>query len=85
VVAEAFNVALSSQAHSRTQSPRLTQGHKLRHGQLVNAYDLTIAPSLTGKNNGPAQFGRKPGIASAPATGFLFANRVPAGNPSAPS
>lgn len=84
-VAEAFNVALSSHAHIRTQSTRLTQGHKLRHCKLVNAYDLTIAPILKGKNNCPAQFGRKPGIASDPATGFIFANRVPAGNPSDPS
>jgi hypothetical protein len=52
---------------------------------LVNAYDLTIAPSIKGKSNCPAQFGRKPGIASDPATGFVFANRVPAGNPSDPS
>ena len=34
-VAEAFNVALSSHAHIRTQSTRLTQGHKLRHCKLV--------------------------------------------------
>ena len=84
-VAEAFNVALSSHAHIRTQSTRLTQGHKLRHCKLVNAYDLTIAPILKGKSNCPAQFGRKPGIVSDPATGFLFATRVPEGNPSDPS
>src|SRR5205809_757444 len=29
----------------------------------------------------PAQFGRKPGLVSEPATGFIFANRVPEGNP----
>ena len=84
-VAEAFNVALSSHAHIRTQSTRLTQGHKLRHCKLVNAYDLTIAPILKGKSNCPAQFGRKPGIVSDPATGFLFATRVPEGNQSDPS
>ena len=38
-----------------------------------------------GKSNGPAQFGRKPGIVSEPATGFLFANLTPKGNPSDPS
>jgi hypothetical protein len=84
-VAEAFNAALSSHARIRTQSTRLTQGQKLRHCKLVNAYDLTIAPILKGKSNCPAQFGRKPGIMSDPATGFIFANRVPEGNPSDPS
>ena len=33
------------------RNPRLTQGHKLRHCKLVNAYDLTIAPILEGKSN----------------------------------
>jgi hypothetical protein len=80
-----FNAALSRHAHIRKQSARLTQGQKLRHGKLVNAYDLTIAPILKGKSNCPVQFGRKPGIASDPARGFIFANRVPAGNPSDPS
>ena len=84
-VAEAFTAAMSNHAHIRTQSTRLTQGQKLRHCKLVNAYDLTIAPILKGKSNCPAQFGRKPGIASDPATGFIFANHVPAGNPSDPS
>jgi Transposase DDE domain len=72
---------MSSHAHIRKQSTQLTQGKKLRHCKLVNAYDLTIAPILKGKSNCPAQFGRKPGIASDPATGFIFANRVPEGNP----
>src|SRR4029434_2173234 len=49
--------------------------------KLVNAYDLTIAPILTGTSTCPAQFGRKPGLASEPATGFIFATRVPEGNP----
>ena len=83
--AEAFNAAMHSHAHIRQQSTRLTQGKKLRHYKLVNAYDLTIAPILKGKSNCPAQFGRKPGIVSDPATGFLFATRVPEGNPSDPS
>jgi hypothetical protein len=84
-VAEAFTAAMSNHAHIRTQSTRLTHGQKLRHCKLVNAYDLTSAPILKGKSNCPAQCGRKPGIASDPATGFLFANHVPAGNPSDPS
>ena len=83
--AEAFNAAMRSHAHIRQQSKRLTQGQKLRHCKLVKADDLTIAPILKGKSNCPAQFGRKPGIVSDPATGFLFANRVPEGNPSDPS
>jgi hypothetical protein len=81
-VTETFQAALSRHAHIRKQSTQLTQGQKLLHCKLVNAYDLTIAPIVKGKSNCPAQFGRKPGIASAPATGFIFANRVPAGNPS---
>src|SRR5712692_2270205 len=81
-LADTFNTAMSSHTHIRKQSTQLTQGKKLRHCKLVNAYDLTIAPILKGKSNGPAQFGRKPGIASDPATGFIFANRTPQGNPS---
>ena len=73
--------ALAAQAQVRKQSGRLTQGKKLGHCKLVNAYDLTIAPILKGKSNCPAQFGRKPGLMSEPATGFIFATRVPAGNP----
>jgi len=80
-VTEAFNAALSRHAHIRKQSTRLIHGQKLPHCKLVNAYDLTIAPILKGKSNCPAQFGRKPGIASEPATGFIFATRVPEGNP----
>jgi hypothetical protein len=81
-VTETFQAALSRHADIRKQSTRLTQGQQLRHCKLVNAYDLTIAPIVKGKSNCPAQFGRKPGLASDPATGFIFANRVPAGNPS---
>jgi hypothetical protein len=80
-LAEAFHAAMSNHTHIRKQSTQLTQGKKLRHGKLINAYDLTLAPILKGKSNCPAQFGRKPGIASEPATGFIFANRVPEGNP----
>ena len=83
--AEACHTAIRNHAHIHKQSTRLTQGKKLSHCTLVNAYDLTIAPMLKGKSNGPAQCGRKPGIASDPATGFLFANLVPEGNPHDPS
>jgi hypothetical protein len=76
---------MSHHDHIRQQSTRLTHGKKLRHCKLVNAYDLTIAPIIKGKSNCPAQFGRTPGLASEPATGFLFANLVPQGNPSDPS
>ena len=48
--------ALAAQAQIRKQSGRLTQGKKLGHCKLVNAYDLTIAPILKGKSNCPAQF-----------------------------
>ena len=80
-LAEAFDGAMHSHTPIRKQSTQLTQGKKLRHCKLVNAYDLTIAPILKGTSNCPAQFGRKPGIASEPATGFVFATRVPEGNP----
>jgi hypothetical protein len=68
----------------RKQSTQLIHGKKLSHWKLVNAYDLTIASIVKGKSNCPAQFGRKPGLASEPATGFIFANLVPQGNPSDP-
>lgn len=74
--------AMCAHAHIRTQSQRLTQGKKLRHCKVVNAYDPTIAPIMKGKSNCPAQFGRKPGLISEPATGFIFANLTPQGNPS---
>src|SRR5882724_4912718 len=77
-----LNTALEAHRAIRQQSRRLTQGKRLTHCKIVNAYDGTIAPILKGKSNCPAQFGRKPGIISEPATGFIFANHVPAGNPS---
>jgi hypothetical protein len=70
--------------HITTPSQRLTHGKKLAHGNIVHAYALTIAPIGTGKSNCPAQFGRKTGLMSEPASGFIFANRVPAGHPSDP-
>jgi len=83
-LAQALHAALSTHAHIRTQSTRLTQGKKLCHGKIVNAYDRPIAPLIKGKRNCPAQFGRQPGLVSDPATGFVFANLVPPGNPSDP-
>lgn len=74
--------AMRAHAHIRTQSKRLTQGKKLRHCKVVNAYDPTIAPMMKGKSNGPAQCGRKPGLISEPATGLIFANLTPQGKPS---
>jgi hypothetical protein len=60
------------EAHHRiaSQSRRLTQGKALPHGQIVHAYDPTIAPIGKGKSNCPAQFGRKPGTIAEPAAGF---------------
>lgn len=84
-LARELTAALSAHEHIRTQSGRLTQGKKLSHCKIVNAYDPTIAPIIKGKSNCPAQFGRKPGLMSEPATGFIFANLVPQGNPSDPS
>lgn len=78
---EALTTAMRHHEQIRQQSKRLTQGKKLRHFKVVNAYDPTIAPIIKGKSNCPAQFGRKPGIISEPATGFIFANLIPPGNP----
>lgn len=75
----------AAHGHITKQSQGLTQGKKLPQGKIVNAYDPTIAPLLKGKSNCPAQFDRKAGILSEPASGFIFANRMPAGNPSDPS
>lgn len=78
-------MASDAHRHITKQSQRLTQGKPLSQYKIVNAYDPTIAPIIKGKSNCPAQFGRKTGIVSEPATGFIFANRVPEGNPSDPS
>lgn len=78
---EDLTTAMRHHAHIRQQSTHLTQGKQLRHCTVVNAYDPTIAPILKGKSNGPAQFGRKPGMISEPATGFIFANLTPQGTP----
>lgn len=80
-----LSIAIETHHQISKQSRRLTQGKRLNHCKIVNAYDPTIAPILKGKSNCPAQFGRKPGIASEPTAGFIFAARSPIGNPSDPS
>jgi hypothetical protein len=72
------------EAHNRIahQSRRLTQGKVLAHGQIVNADDPTMAPIGQGNSNGPAQFGRKPGMIAEPAASFIVALHLPVGNPS---
>jgi hypothetical protein len=81
-LSESLTTAMRHHEQIRKQSKRLTQSKKLGHFKVVNAYDPTIAPIIKGKSNCPAQFGRKPGIISEPATGYLFANLTPKGNPS---
>jgi hypothetical protein len=75
-------LALDAHQQIATQSRRLTHGKPLTRCKIVNAYDPTIAPICKGKSNCPTQFGRKPGILGEPATGFVFAARLPVGNPS---
>ena len=81
-LASALSTAQEAHQQISTQSRRLTQGKKLHHCKIVNAYDPTIAPIMKGKSNCPAQFGRKPGLMSEPTAGFIFATAVPVGNPS---
>ena len=81
-LASARRTAQEAHQQISTQSRRLTQGKKLPHCKIVNAYDPTIAPIMKGKSNCPAQFGRKPGLLSEPTAGFIFATAVPVGNPS---
>jgi hypothetical protein len=77
-----LTTALAAHHQVERQSRRLTQGKALGHGKIVNAYDPTIAPICKGKRHCPAQFGRKPGIMTEPAAGFIFALHLPVGNPS---
>jgi hypothetical protein len=76
-----LTVALEAHHRIAHQSRRLTQGKAWPHGKLVNAYDLTIAPLCKGKSNGPAPFGRKPGVIAEPAAGFIFGLHLPVGHP----
>src|SRR5262245_40660139 len=77
-----LTVAVATHDQIATQSRRLTHGKPLTRCKIVNAYDPTIAPICKGKSNCPTQFGRKPGLLAEPATGFVFAAQLPAGNPS---
>jgi hypothetical protein len=77
-----LTAALAAHQRIEHQSRRLTQGKKLAHCKIVNAYDPTVAPICKGKSNCPAQFGRKPGIIAEPAAGFILALHLPVGNPS---
>jgi hypothetical protein len=77
-----LTMAVATHQQIVTQSRRLTHGNPLTRCKIVNAYDATIAPICKGKSNCPTQFGRKPGILGEPATGFVFAARLPVGNPS---
>jgi hypothetical protein len=77
-----LTLALGAHQQIVTQSRRLTHGKPLPQCKIINAYDPTIAPICKGKSHGPTQFGRKPGILGEPATGFVFAARLPVGNPS---
>ena len=81
----ALTTAMSHHADIRKPSTRLTQGKQLSPCTLINASALTRAPMLNGKSTCPAPFGRKPGLASEPAPGFILATLVPPGNPSDPS
>jgi hypothetical protein len=76
-----LTLALGTHQQIVAQSRRLTHGKPLTRCKIVNAYDPTIAPICKGKSNCPTQFGRKPGIIGEPATGFVFAARLPVGNP----
>jgi hypothetical protein len=77
-----LTLALVAHQQIATQSRCLTHGKPLTRCKIVNAYDPTIAPICKGKSNCPTQFGRKPGLLAEPATGFVFAARLPVGNPS---
>jgi hypothetical protein len=76
-----LTTALAAQQRIASQSRRLTQGQALRHCNIVNAYDPTIAPMCKGNSHGPAQFGRKPGMIAEPAAGFILAWPLPVGYP----
>jgi hypothetical protein len=70
-------------AHHRIEqhSRRRTPGHAVTHGNIVNAYDPTMAPICQGQSHGPAPVGRNPGIIAEPAADFSCARHLPVGNP----
>ena len=76
-----LTAALAAHQRIAHQSQRLTQGKTLTHGNIVNAYDPTIAPMCNGNSHCPAQCGRKPGMIAEPAAGFIVARHLPVGNP----
>jgi hypothetical protein len=80
-----LEAASDAPRQSAKQAQRLTQGTKLGQCKSVHAYAPTSAPIIKGKSNCPAQFGRQIGLLSEPAAGFIFAHRVPKGNPRDPS
>jgi hypothetical protein len=76
-----LTAALEAYHRIASQSRRLTQGKTVPHGNIVNAYDPTLAPIGQGKSHGPAQFGRQPGMIAEPAAGFSFGLPLRVGNP----
>ena len=76
-----LTAALAAHHRIADQSRRLTQGKGLPHGNIVNAYDPTMAPICQGTSHGPAQLGRTPGMIAEPAAGFIVALHLPVGNP----
>jgi hypothetical protein len=77
-----LTAALEAHHRIEDQSRRLTPGKAVPDCKIVNADDPTMAPMCQGKRNGPAQFGRKPGLIAEPAAGFICALHLPVGNPS---
>jgi hypothetical protein len=76
-----LTAALAAHQRMAHQSRRLTPGQALPHGNIVNAYDPTMAPLGTGKSHGPAQVGRNPGMMAEPAAGVIVAWPLPVGHP----
>jgi hypothetical protein len=81
-LATQLTTALQAYPRLAHQARRLTQGKALPHGNIGNAYEPTIAPLGKGHSNGPAPFGRKPGVIAEPAAGVIVALHRPVGTPS---
>ena len=77
-----LTAALEAHHQIESQSRRLTQGKALPHCKIVTAYAPTIALICKGKSHCPAQCGRKPGMITEPAAGFIVALHLPVGHPS---
>jgi hypothetical protein len=80
-----LTVALAAPQQIAPQSRRLPTGKTRTQGQIVKAYDPTIAPIGKGKRNCPTPFGRKPGSIAELASGFSCAFQLPVGKPADPS